>query len=96
MGMFRKNKEVNVKNVSLDRKASTPRLFSTNLENIHCKKRLAIFPSPAVPARESLISDIPAGDRKSLTFFLQCICGLFFSTLENLVIVTSLSLIIII
>ncbi len=24
------------------------------------------------PARESLVSDIPAGDRKNVTFFLQC------------------------
>jgi hypothetical protein len=52
--------------------------------NIHCKKRLAISPpqpgchspnSPwrginlIIPARESLVSDIPAGDGKSLTFF---------------------------
>jgi hypothetical protein len=34
----REKKVMNVKNVSLDRKANTPRLFLTNLENIHCKK----------------------------------------------------------
>jgi hypothetical protein len=32
----------------------------------HCKKRLAIFPS-----RESLVSDIPAGDRKINNLYLQ-------------------------
>ncbi len=39
---------------------------------VHCKKRLAIFPSPAGMslnklslARESLVSDIPAGDGKT-------------------------------
>jgi hypothetical protein len=93
MWMFRKNKEGNVINVSLDRKANTPRLFSTNLENIHSKKRLAIFPSPAgmqlaklslagiinvFPARENLVSDIPAGDRKSLTFFYSVYAVYFF------------------
>ncbi len=30
---------------------------------LHCKKRLAIFPSP-FPARESLVSDISAGNGK--------------------------------
>jgi hypothetical protein len=38
------------------------------------KKRLAIFLYPAgdVPARESLVSDIPAGDGKIANLFLQC------------------------
>jgi hypothetical protein len=51
---------------------------------IHCKYRLAVFPSPApmiliklslagnkfFPARESLASDVPAGDEKTATFFI--------------------------
>jgi hypothetical protein len=53
---------------------------------IHCKKRLAISrpqPGPLTklsqgtiklfPARESLVSDIPAGDGKMANHFLQCI-----------------------
>jgi hypothetical protein len=56
---------------------------------IHCKKRLSIFPSPPgmsltelsldmgiiklFSARETLLSDIPAGDGKINNFFLQCI-----------------------
>ncbi len=54
---------------------------------IHCIKGLAVFPSPAgmsltklslmgnnllFPAKESLISDIPAGDGKTANLFLQC------------------------
>ncbi len=54
---------------------------------LHCKKRSVIFPSPAgmsltkfslagnihiLPDRESLVSDIPAGDRKIVNLFLQC------------------------
>jgi hypothetical protein len=54
----------------------------------HCKKRLASFPSPGgmsltklsvvgnnliIPnQRESLVSEIPAGDRKLANLFLQC------------------------
>jgi hypothetical protein len=54
-------------------------------EQLHCKKRLAVFPSPAgvsltklslagnnlFPARETLVSDIPAGDGENDNF-LQC------------------------
>jgi len=55
--------------------------------SLHCKKELAIFPSPAgmsltklsgwektklFPPRKSLISDIPAGDGKTANSFLQC------------------------
>ncbi len=56
---------------------------------IHCKKRLAVFPVHSrdvtnqtlpgreylnySPARESLVSDIPAGDGKTANLFLQCI-----------------------
>jgi hypothetical protein len=53
---------------------------------MHCKKRLSIFPSPADVTnqtlrggekfnldRESLVSDIPAGDRKIANLFLQCV-----------------------
>jgi hypothetical protein len=46
--------------------------------SIHCKKRLAVFPSLArmsfslIPARESLVSDILAGDGKTTNLFLQC------------------------
>ncbi len=54
--------------------------------SLHCKKRLAIFPSPAgmsltklslagnklYPAKESLVSDVPAGDGKIDNLFLQC------------------------
>jgi len=62
---------------------------------LHCKKRLAIFPSPAGMSlttlslavnnlymtslfllRESVVSDIPAGDGKLANLFLQCICDL--------------------
>jgi hypothetical protein len=55
---------------------------------LHCKKELAVFPSPAgmsliklslggnnfsfFPPRESLVSDIPAGDGKMANSFLQC------------------------
>jgi hypothetical protein len=52
------------------------------LKKVHCKKRLAIFPSPAgmsttklsrvwnkFPARESLVSDIPTGDGKIANLF---------------------------
>ncbi len=55
---------------------------------VHCKKKLAVFPSAAgmsltklslagnnfiIPeARESLVSDIPAWDRKTIYLFLQC------------------------
>ncbi len=54
-------------------------------ETLHCKKRLAIFPSPArmsptnspgpgitklFPARESLVNDIPAGYGKIYNLFL--------------------------
>jgi hypothetical protein len=56
-------------------------------ENIHCKKSISIFPSPAgvtlanlslggnnltISSRESLVSDIPDGDGKSDDLFLQC------------------------
>ncbi len=56
--------------------------------HLYCKKMLAIFPSPAemsltklslaginqlFPVRESLVSDIPARDRKTDKLFLQCI-----------------------
>jgi hypothetical protein len=50
--------------------AHTP--FRYRPGTIHCKKRLAIFPSPAgilFPARESLVSDILAEDVKTLTYF---------------------------
>ncbi len=54
---------------------------------LHCKKRIAVFPSPAgmsltklslgiiklFPARESFVSDIPVGNRKKPLTFLQCI-----------------------
>jgi hypothetical protein len=55
------------------------------IHNLHCKKRFAVFPSPAgmsltklslwpeiiklFPARESLVSDNRLGTGKSLTFF---------------------------
>jgi hypothetical protein len=51
---------------------------------LNCKKRLGIFPFPAgmsptklsqiklFPARESLVSDILAGDGKMNNLFLQC------------------------
>ncbi len=46
---------------------------------IHCKKKLATFPSPTgmsitklFPPRESLVSDIPAGGGKTGNLFLQC------------------------
>jgi hypothetical protein len=59
-----------------------------DIESIHCKKRLACFPSLSgmsltnlslvgnnliLPAWESVVSDIPAGDGKLANLFLQCI-----------------------
>ncbi len=53
-------------------------------DKVHCKKRLATFPSPAAmsltapwagilfQARESLVSDIPAGDENVGTFLTVC------------------------
>ncbi len=62
-------------NDKIDRR-NLPMLFHM-YHGLHCKKTLLIFPSPAgkpnslwpgiiklFPARESLDSDIPAGDRK--------------------------------
>jgi hypothetical protein len=61
---------------------------TTKYTVVHCKKKLAVFPSAAgmslsklslagnnfiIPeARESLVNDIPAGDRKTINLFLQC------------------------
>jgi hypothetical protein len=50
------------------------------LYSVHCKKRLAVFPSPArmsltivsLGLPGSLVSDIPAGDGKTASLFLQC------------------------
>jgi hypothetical protein len=52
---------------------------------LHCKKRLSFFPFPSrdvtkqtllvfklLPARESLVIDIPAEDGKNDNLFLQC------------------------
>ncbi len=50
---------------------------------VHCKKRLTIFPllsltklslagKKLMTTRESLVSDIPAGDGKTANLFLQC------------------------
>ena len=40
------------------------------------KKMLATFPSPAVPScRESLVSDISAGDGNVANLFLRCMVG---------------------
>jgi hypothetical protein len=36
---------------------------------LHCKKKVSGF---LVPARERLVSDIPAGDGKTANLFLQC------------------------
>jgi hypothetical protein len=38
-------------------------------ERLHCKKRLNLT---LFPARESLVSDITAGDGKTAILFLQC------------------------
>jgi hypothetical protein len=61
--------------------------LKSNLFILHCKKRLAIFLSPAgmsltdslwsggsqlFPVRESLDSDIPAGDGNLANLVLQC------------------------
>ncbi len=67
--------------------------FTQNgISSLHCKKRLAVSPSPGgmslttlpwpekmelFPAKESLVSHIPAGDVKNANLFLQCICFLF-------------------
>ena len=60
---------------------------------LHCKKRSAVFPSPAgmcltkrslagnneniTGQGESLVSDIPSGDVKFASLFLQCMAGGF-------------------
>jgi hypothetical protein len=41
-------------------------------EKLHCKKKVSDFP---VPAKESVVSDIPARDGKSTNLFLQCKSG---------------------
>ncbi len=49
--------------------------FVAVLYFVHCKRRLAAFPSTAeisIPAVESLISDIPSGDGNVANLFLQC------------------------
>jgi hypothetical protein len=43
-----------------------------SFSSIYCKKRLATF-----PPRESLVSDIPAGDGNVANLFLQCSCTLY-------------------
>ncbi len=55
------------------------------LKGLHCKKRLATFPSldgmslswariiKLSPPRESLVSDIPSGDGNVAKLFLRCI-----------------------
>jgi hypothetical protein len=45
------------------------------LECLHCEKRLAVFPGiiKVFLARESLVSDILAGNGKTVNLFLQCI-----------------------
>jgi hypothetical protein len=65
--------------------SSTPARFLLGsvlcaFKELHGKKSLLIFPFPAgklFPARESLVSDTPPGDGKSITFFYsvgdQCI-----------------------
>ncbi len=41
---------------------------------VQCKKKASDFPVPSqvFPARESLVSDIPAGDGEIVKLFLQC------------------------
>jgi hypothetical protein len=72
--------------VALQDEAAAPPVQTE--DQVHCKKELAIFPSPAgmsltklslggkktklFPPRKSLISDIPAGDGKTANSFLQC------------------------
>ncbi len=56
--------------------------------NVHCEKKVIVYPIPSwealtklpwpgiinlFPARESLVIDIPAGDRQIADLFLQCI-----------------------
>ncbi len=65
------------------------------LRALHCKKRLAILPSPAgmshtklslagnylvFPPRESLVSDIPAGDGKTADLFYSVLTAKLFCT----------------
>ncbi len=61
-------------------------------QSIQCKKSLAVFSFPAgmsltklsmdrnnlIIPRKSLVSDIPAGDRKTADLFLQCTCTKMF------------------
>jgi hypothetical protein len=44
-------------------------LLTVETSSLHCKKKVYLF-----PARESLVSDVPAGDGKTADIFLQCIC----------------------
>jgi hypothetical protein len=61
-------------------------MLSQKINRVHCKKRLAVFPSPAgmsltklslwpeiiklSPSRENLVNDMPAGDGKTANPFL--------------------------
>jgi hypothetical protein len=67
----RRSSIIDVARAILDKGSRTSSLLSKFI--LHCKQRLMIFPSPAgmsitklsiklFPARESLVSDIPAGD----------------------------------
>ncbi len=56
-------------------------VFETRSAQLHCKKRLSFFLSSAGMSlaklslsgnRESLVSDIPAGEGKKNRLFLQC------------------------
>ncbi len=62
---------------------TTGRLCTAHFRGtLYCNNRLVVFPSPAgmsltrkiykFPARESLVSDILAGDGKTANHFLQC------------------------
>jgi hypothetical protein len=69
-------------------------------ETIHCKKGLAVFPSPAgmsltklslagnnsiFPGQGEFVTDIPAGDVKTTNLFLQCISFLLCSLADVII-----------
>jgi hypothetical protein len=82
------NTNFNKKNQEVSFSANTSRVRNVQNLFIHCKKRLAGLPSPSgmsltklsldgnyliIPAWESLVSDIPAGDGKIDNPFSRCI-----------------------
>ncbi len=56
---------------------------------LHFQKRFAVFPSPAgitklFPARDSLVSDIPAGDGKIAKLFFHVVSSINYQSKGSL------------